>query len=176
MKKLVLSFFAVLMFAFGWPTNVEASANPEPRRNYNCKMPRRHDMRPGDGHGINYSYNDEVRYLFSNLGLSYKQYDRMAKSYTKYRKDVDKISRKMCSADPRKIEKLRYEAIRSETAFLNDVKRSMSPGQFRMFESRFRSAVPCINVDSAPRPGQSGVGPVVKGPNPVLMTGEKRKC
>lgn len=164
--RLFLVFSALLVSQGIMP--IEANASTYPKRNYNCRMPERRPQGPSGQVGPSY----ESRHLFDNLGLSMRQYGRLDKSYIKYRRDMDKYAQRTY-ADPRRAEHFRLEAIKRENSFLNEVRRSLNPSQYRAFETRFVSMVPRRPSDSAPRPGSS-VGPMMPGPAPTIMTNGRR--
>lgn len=162
MRNLTVKIFLILScfmgISFGSPFVADAATAP--KRNYNCRMPHRDN----NVSGRKYSSH----HLFGDLGLSHRQIDRLDKSYSKYCRDIDKYMRQ-ASSDPRRAEYYHRNALKRENSFLNEVRRNLNPSQYRIFEKRFKSLVPRHQPNSAPRPG-SGIGPMMPGPAPTVMT------
>lgn len=176
-KKFVVSFLA--LSALCLPTAVDASTHrpSHSKHDYNCRMPRR-DQRPG----IN--ENDECYRLFRDLGLDSYQYRKAKRAYAKYNHEINEIQRKLYHARPDKAEKYQRQTMKCQDKFLNEIRRILSVGQYKMFEARFLG----YPANSMPRPGSccnngpsdgnvynggNWIGPVSPGPQPALMTTKK---
>lgn len=147
-------FISILSITFSLPA----------QRNYYCRMPPRVEAQNSNLQKLLQIATEKDSNLFNSLfgdfELSEKKTVRLKNLCSNYSVKIRRLtknSNKMANTGVSSADK---KITKTTVSFLNSIKRELSPEQYEQFNKKLNG-------------NPNGIGPIVKGPDPLLMTEEK---